>query len=80
MRTIWGSASAHMALVWSGSVIPKPACSVVDEPRPVPNSNRPPERWSIMATRSATRAGWLTGGVMLMMPLPRWMFSVTPAR
>ena len=26
-----------------------------------------------MATRSAIRAGWLTGGVMLKMPEPRWM-------
>jgi hypothetical protein len=33
-----------------------------------------------MATRSATRAGWFTGGVMLMIPLPMWMLSVTAAR
>ena len=35
--------------------------------------------WSIIATRSATRAGWFTGGVMLMIPLPTWMRSVRPA-
>ena len=46
------------------------ACSVVDEPRPVPNSKRPSERWSSIATRSATRAGWFTGGVMLMIAEP----------
>ena len=32
-----------------------------------------------MATRSATRAGWLTGGVMLKMPEPRWICSVSAA-
>ena len=50
--------------------MPKPFCSVVEEPRPVPNSKRPSERWSSMATRSAMRAGWFTGGVMLKMPEP----------
>ena len=53
--------------------MPKPPISVVDEPRPVPNSKRPLERWSSIATRSATRAGWFTGGVTLMIPLPTWM-------
>ena len=28
-----------------------------------------------MATRSATRAGWFTGGVTLKMPEPRWIVS-----
>ncbi len=32
-----------------------------------------------MATRSATRAGWFTGGVMLKIPEPRWMLSVRAA-
>src|SRR5207237_8446355 len=68
--------SSYIARVISGSVIPNPPISVVDEPRPVPNSKRPPEMWSIIATRSATRAGWLTGGVTLMMPLPTWMLFV----
>ena len=59
--------------------MPKPRCSVVDEPRPIPNSKRPPDRWSSIATRSATRAGWFTGGVMLKIPVPRWMLSVRAA-
>ena len=60
--------------------MPKPRCSVVEEPRPVPNSNRPSERWSSMATRSAMRAGWLAGGVMLKMPEPMWMLDVRAAQ
>ena len=60
--------------------MPKPFCSVVDEPRPMPNSKRPSDRWSSIATRSATRAGWFTGGVMLKMPEPRWMYEVAAAR
>jgi hypothetical protein len=32
-----------------------------------------------MATRSAIRAGWFTGGVRLKMPDPRWMFFVWAA-
>ena len=57
-------------------MMPKPACSVVDDPRPVPKSKRPPERWSSIATRSAMRAGWLTGGVTLMIPEATRMRSV----
>ena len=76
MRTISRIASSNMARVSSGSVMPKPPISVLDEPRPVPNSKRPFETRSIIATRSATRAGWFTGGVMLMMPDATWMFCV----
>ena len=57
-------------------MIPKPACSVVDDPRPVPKSKRPPDRWSSIATRSAMRAGWFTGGVMLKIPEPMCNRSV----
>ena len=32
-----------------------------------------------MAARSATRAGWFTGGVMFLMPVPMWMRSVRAA-
>ncbi len=32
-----------------------------------------------MATRSAMRAGWFTGGVMLKMPEPRWILLVLAA-
>ena len=33
-----------------------------------------------MATRSATRTGWFTGGEMFQIAEPRWMRSVWPAR
>ena len=39
---------------------PMPVCSYAAE-RPVPKSTRPLERWSSMATRSATRIGWWYG-------------------
>jgi len=78
-RQISGRVSATISRVSSGSSIPNPRCSVVDDPRPVPNSNRPSDRWSSIATRSAMRAGWLTGGVMLNMPEPRWMLDVCAA-
>ncbi len=45
----------------------------------MPNSKRPSERWSSIATRSAIRAGWFTGGVMLKMPEPMWMLLVLAA-
>ena len=60
--------------------MPKPRCSVVDDPRPDAELEAAPERWSSIATCSATRAGWFTGGVMLKMPEPMWMRSVAPAR
>ena len=63
----------------SASGMPKPWYSVLDDPRPVPNSNRPLLRWSSIDTRSATRAGWFTGGVRLKIPEPRWIRSVRPA-
>ena len=72
--------SSNMSRVRSGSVMPNPFCSVVDEPRPMPNSKRPSERWSSSATRSAIRAGWFTGGVTLKMPDPRWIVDVAAAR
>src|SRR4029453_2278530 len=72
-------ASSYIPFVGSGSLMPNPACSVVDEPRPVPNSKRPSERWSNIATRSATRAGGFTGGVMLMIPDPMCICFVRAA-
>jgi hypothetical protein len=72
--------SSHIALVASVPGMPKPVTSRLPAPRPVPNSNRPSLRWSSMATLSATRAGWFTGGERLKMPEPRWMRSVTAAR
>ena len=71
--------SSHISVVTSRVGMPKPNTSVVDEPRPVPNSKRPSERWSSMATRSAMRAGWLTGGVVLKMAEPTWILEVRAA-
>ena len=65
-----------MSRVVSMESMPNPSTSTDDEPRPVPNSKRPGASWSSIATFSATRAGWHTGGVMLMMPDPMWMLSV----
>ena len=39
-----GRTSSTIAFVSSGSRIPKPRCSVDDDPRQTPNSKRPPER------------------------------------
>jgi hypothetical protein len=74
--TISGSVSSAMSRVVSIESMPKPNTSVDDEPRPTPNSKRPGASWSSIATFSATRAGWHTGGVMLMIPEPMWMRSV----
>jgi hypothetical protein len=74
----WVTISSSISLTMSGSWIPNPRCSVVEEPRPIPNSKRPFERWSSIAARSAMRAGWLTGGVMSKIPEPRWILSVWP--
>jgi hypothetical protein len=65
-----------MSRVVSIESIPNPNTSVDEEPRPTPNSKRPGASWSSIATFSATRAGWQTGGVMLMIPEPMWMLSV----
>src|SRR5207237_6126885 len=79
MRGICSSASRHIGLVSAAGGIAKPAHSVDDEPRPVPNSTRPPERWSMVAIRSATRAGWFTGGVMVTIAKPTWIRLVRAA-
>ena len=74
--------SSQISLVPLVSVMPgrKPRISWLPAPRPVPNSNRPLERWSSIATRSATLAGWFTWGSGLKMPEPMWMRSVAWAR
>ena len=59
-----------MGFVASVFSIMKPVTSREPAPRPTPNSNRPSERWSIIATRSATRTGWFTGGVMFQIAEP----------
>ena len=80
IRGISHTTSSHSALVEDVSWIPKVATSCEPAPRPVPISNRPPESWSSMAARSALRTGWLTRGLRLKMPDPRWMRSVAWAR
>ncbi len=57
-----------------------PRISWLPAPRPVPNSNRPFDRWSSIATRSATFAGWFTCGSGLKIPEPTWIRSVACAR
>ena len=64
--------SSHIARLSSGSM-PNPPSSASDDDSPVPNSTRPPETRSSVAIRSATRAGWLNGGGVCMMPWPRRM-------
>src|SRR5262245_19429237 len=71
--------SSHISVVTSRVSMSKPNTSVVEDPRPVPNSNRPWVRWSNRATVSATRAGWFTLAVMLKIAEPTWMRSVRPA-
>src|SRR5215831_7469285 len=79
MRGICSSDSRHIGFVSAADGMSKPAHSADDDPRPVPNSIRPSERWSIVAIRSATRAGWFTAAVMLVMAVPMWMRFVRAA-
>ena len=79
MRGISSSDSRHIGLVSAALGMSKPAHSADDEPRPVPNSTRPSERWSSVAMRSATRAGWFTLAVMLVIAVPTWICFVTAA-
>ncbi len=58
----------------------KPRISWLPAPRPVPNSKRPSEMWSSMATRSATFTGWFTWGSGLKIAETMWMRSVAVAR
>ena len=59
--------SSHIARFCSGSM-PNPPSSASDDDSPVPKSARPPDTRSSIATRSATRAGWLNGGGVCTMP------------
>src|SRR5262245_15122824 len=79
MRGICSSDSRHMGLVSAADGMSKPAHSADDEPRPVPNSTRPSDRWSMVAMRSATRAGWFTAAVMFVIAVPMWMRFVRAA-
>ena len=71
--------SSHSALVEFLSRMLKLAISWEPAPRPVPHSNRFPVTWSSMAARSAYRTGCSLRGDRLLMPVPRWMYSVFPA-
>src|SRR4051812_9353951 len=72
MREIASRASSHCSRFVSRST-PKPPSSACELDSPVPSSTRPPETRSSVATRSATRAGWLNGGGICTMPWPRRM-------
>lgn len=80
IRGISRTTSSQMARVASVELMSKPVTSRVPAPRPVPNSKRPSERWSSMATFSAMRAGCSLAGLKLKMPEPRWMRSVRAAQ
>ena len=71
-------ASSHASFL-SARATPKPPISVSVAPSPVPNSTRPPEMMSRLATRSATRAGWLIAGGIWMIPWPRRICFVRAA-
>ena len=67
IRAIPSMASSHISRLRVRS-IRKPPSSAAEDDSPVPNSTRPPEIRSSVATRSATRAGWLTAGGICTMP------------
>src|SRR4029450_5683236 len=79
MRGICSSDSRHMGFVSAADGMANPPHSADDDPRPLANSMRPSERWSIVAMRSATRAGWLTAAVMLVIAVPMWIRLVRAA-
>ena len=62
--------SRHIARRSAGSM-PKPSSSARDADSPVPQSTRPLDTRSSVASRSATRAGWLYTGGMRTIPCPR---------
>ncbi len=57
-RTATSRPSSHASRLVIGSMR-KPPSSASDDDSPEPNSTRPPDTRSSMATRSAVRAGWL---------------------
>src|SRR5262245_30301638 len=79
MRGICSSDSRHIGFVSAADGIANPPHSADDEPRPVPNPTRPSDRWSMVAMRSATRAGWFTDAVMFVIAVPTWMRLVRAA-
>ena len=82
MRAIAGIASSHISRLRLRSTR-KPPSSAAEEDSPVPKSTRPSEIRSSVATRSATRAGWLTAGGIWTIPWPsrmRWVRAAAAAR
>ena len=57
-RTATSRPSSQASRLVTGSM-PNPPSSASDDDSPDPNSTRPPDTRSSMATRSAVRAGWL---------------------
>ena len=67
------TASSKISRLFS-MVTPNGSSSVIEALSPMPNSQRPFDNRSSVATRSATRVGWLV--VTWKMPWPRRMFLV----
>ena len=78
MRQIASIASSHIARFCVRSTR-KPPSSAPELDSPVPKSTRPSEIRSSVATRSATRAGWFTGGGIWTIPWPRRIREVRTA-
>ena len=57
-RMATSSPSSHASRLHAGSIL-KPPSSASEDDSPDPNSTRPFDTRSSMATRSAVRAGWL---------------------
>ena len=74
-RMATSSPSSHCSRLMRGSM-PKPASSASLDDSPEPNSTRPLDTRSSIATRSAVRAGWLKPGAVRMIPWPRRMCCV----
>ena len=66
-RSATSRPSSHCSRFSAGSM-PKPASSASLDDSPEPNSTRPFDTRSSIATRSAVRAGWLKLGAVRMMP------------
>ncbi len=67
IRVIASIASCHISRFLERSTT-KPPSSAAEDDSPVPKSTRPSLTRSSVATRSATRAGWLTPGGIWTIP------------
>lgn len=57
-RMVTSSPSSHISRLRTGSIL-NPPSSASEDDSPEPNSTRPADTRSSIATRSAVRAGWL---------------------